>query len=262
MEKMKLKQNFDKKIREALQEECGKILASAQLKQRIDEKINLEQEEKKMKHINMKKVGIGVAAACLLVSGVTFAGKTVGFSTHGTNLSEFASFAALDKAEEQLGYQIDCVEQFNNGYTFAKADIAESAALDENGNILYTIKELYIDYEKAGEPVICLGIEKPVEKLESGKIPDATRVCGDITIAYDAFTYKCVPLDYELTEEDMENMKKDNYNISVGSDEVLIQQCYNITWDKGDIRYILVGFDLNLSADELFNMAEEIINAD
>jgi hypothetical protein len=70
-----------------------------------------------------------------------------------------------------------------------------------------------------------------------------------------------VPADYELTEEDIANQAKDNYYISYGSDEVEITQSTGVTWTKDGVSYNLAGMDLNLTGDEMFDMAEEILGA-
>ena len=258
---MKTDKNFEQKVREALLEECEGILAPDKLKQRIDEEISLK-EEKSMKHISMKKIVIGVAAACLLISGAAFAGKTASLETHGGSTPEFHSYGEMLKGEEKLGYQPDSVEQFTNGYVFGGAFLLKTDAKDENRNTVYSFDELVVNYEKAGEPNVSLFIMKPVENLTDSKAPDAIRDCGDITIRYDVYTYKFVPANYELTEEDMENEKKDNYTITYGSDEVETSINQSITWDKDGIHYNLQGFDLTVTSDEMMDMAEEIINAE
>ena len=38
-----------------------------------------------------------------------------------------------------------------------------------------------------------------------------------------------------------------------------VQKSSNVTWEKDGVYYNLSGFDLNLSSDELFDMAEEVM---
>jgi hypothetical protein len=132
---------------------------------------------------------------------------------------------------------------------------------DEDGNKAYTYKEMLINYKKDGHHSLYLAICRPVEEEQKTKTPDATRNCGDITLSYDIYTYKFVPADYELTEEDIANEAKDNYYISYGSDEVEITQSAGVTWTKDGISYNLAGMDLDLTGDEMFDMAEEILGA-
>ena len=262
---MKMAQDFEQKIKTALQEECGSILVSNQMKQKIDEEIYQNQEEKRMKHFNMRRVVIGVAVACLFLTGAGYAvGKTEGFksSLDFTKYRKYDSFEKIAEAEEKLGYEVDCVEQFSNGYTFVGAEKQGVDAMDENGKTTYTFEQLVIEYQKADEPEISLYIEKPIETFEDTKTPDAVRECEGITVEYDLYTYKCVPTDYELTEEDMANENRDDYFISVGSDEVEISMLSSVTWEKEGISYNLLGFDLTITPEEMLAMAEEIILAE
>jgi hypothetical protein len=167
----------------------------------------------------------------------------------------------MDKAQKKLGYAVDSVETFYNGYTFENMYVSDVDGWDEDGNKAYTYKEMLINYEKDGNHSLYLAICRPVEEEQKTKTPDATRTCGDITLSYDMYTYKFVPADYELTEEDIANQAKDNYYISYGSDEVEITQSTGVTWTKDGISYNLAGMDLDLTGDEMFDMAEEILDA-
>lgn len=258
---MQMKYDFEQTIKSALETECQDITASRSLKERIDDEIlNSQKEAGTMKHLSVKKLVIGVAAACLLVGGGAFAsGHAVSFSNGISVWDNYKSYDDMDKAQEKLGYPVDCVETFSNGYQFSEMSVDDVDAWDEDGNKAYTYKDMSIYYEKAGEPDMYLTIHKPVEAIEREKTPDATRGCGDVTLYYDEYTYKFVPLSYELTEEDKANDERDDYNISYGSDEVEIKQSKGVTWKKDGIFYNLAGFDLNLSADEMFDMAEQII---
>jgi hypothetical protein len=259
--------NMEKKIKAALEQQCSGVDASQDLKSRIDAEImNHGQEERsifmKMKHFGIKKVAIGVAAVCLLLSGGAFAaGHAVSLSSSTYVNDAYTTYGDMDKAQKKLGYAVDSVETFDNGYTFENMYVSDVDGWDEDGNKAYTYKEMLINYQKDGSHSLYLAIYRPVEEEQKTKTPDAARVCGDITLSYDIYTYKFVPADYELTEEDIANEAKDNYYISYGSDEVEITQSTGVTWTKDGIYYNLAGMDLGLSSDEMFDMAEEIMNA-
>lgn len=213
-----------------------------------------------MKKFSVKKLVIGIAAGCLLVSGGVFAaGHAVTLVTHNFLPNAYRSYSDMEKAQAELGYTVDSVENFANGYRFERMFVNEWQGQDESGNAVYTFKGLDISYGKNGEKRINLCAEKPMETFAWGKTPDAVRTAGDITLRYDIVTYKIVPPDYELTDEDRENDARPDYNISFGSDEVKIQQASHVTWEKDGVQYTLLGFDLNLSADEMFDMAEEVM---
>ena len=68
---------MDALIKDALQNTGTRIVASESLKQRIDFQIadRSAKEGHKMKRMNMKKVVLGVAAACVMVGTIAIAGK-------------------------------------------------------------------------------------------------------------------------------------------------------------------------------------------
>ncbi len=265
---MRAEQDFGSRIKEALEKECDGISASEQLKCRIDETIcssicakSRAEMEVNMKHMSMKKIVV-LVAACLLVSGITVvAGKTARIGVQGSAAPEYTDYAELGKAEEKLGYTVDSVEQFTNGYSFAGVRINELKAYGEENNELYTIPAMQITYTKDGKDM-GLYIQQRVEEVVIAKQPNAVRTCGDISVRVDEYTYKFVPASYELTEEDKVNEQKDDYFISYGSDDIEIRKAVDVRWEKDGLYYELIGFDLDMDGEEALDMAEEILSAD
>ena len=70
---------------------------------------------------------------------------------------------------------------------------------------------------------------------------------------------KVVPPDYELTEQDKKDMENPNFGISYGSDEVKVQEVHSMEWRTEDQAYSLVDITGTAGAEEMFSMAEEII---
>ncbi len=268
------------KIKTALDMRCAGISASEALKWRIDDELGrqksgeilpltlpaekenfMKNAEKKRFHMSGKKFVIGVAAACLLISGAAAAGKTAYYrSSFGPN-HKYKSYADLNKAEGRLGYSVDAVENFDNGYTFREIVVDKTDAVDENGNKLYDFPEMWIYYEKEGNKVSLI-IDKPLETGERAKVPDLTAQCGDIDLRYDEYTYKFVPPGYELTAEDEANMERDDYYISEGSETVEMQIAKHVTWEKNGAHYNLMAMGVDsLTGEEMLEMAEEILEA-
>ena len=254
-------ENIDKRIRETLQKSCDGIFASQSLKQKIDESISLK-EEKSMKTISMKKVAIGVAAACLLLSGAVFAGHTAYMAAGVPSMPEYETYAQIGEAETRLGYAADHVETFRNGYSFAGASIGTDYAYDENGQRLYSYEEMDIDYKKEGEPKLSLVIEKPVESLYGDIVPEAVRTCDGITIKYWKEEFSVVDTDYVVTKKELEEMKAADTDISIEWNENTAETSHHVMWEKDGICYMLFGFDVTLSPDGMMDMAEEIIMTD
>lgn len=254
-------ENVDKRIRETLQKSCDDIFASQGLKQRIDESISLK-EEKGMKTISVKKVVIGVATACLLLSGAVFAGHTAYMAVGVPSMPEYETYAQIGEAEARLGFTADHVETFQNGYSFAGASIGTNYAYDENGQRLYSYEEMDIDYKKEGEPSLYLVIEKPVESLYDDIVPEAVRTCEGITIKYWKVEFSVVDTDYAVTRKEIEEMKSADADISIEWNENTAETSHHVMWEKEGICYMLSGFDVTLSPDKMMDMAEEIILAD
>lgn len=255
-------QEFDpeKDLKEAFVWECEGLTAPRDLKARIDEKILRGQKEACMKCLSVKKVLIGAAVGCLLVSGGVFAaGRVVSLSSSHWLPDAYRSYGDMDRAQKELGYSVDTVEEFSNGYRFDQMFVEDVNGNDEDGNTVYTFKELNISYEKDGEPKMWLDVSKPVEKQVRKGEPEATRQAGGVTVYYDTTTYKFVPPDYELTDEDKVNLEKDDFTISYGTEEVQVQLVSNVTWEKDGVFYNLMGFDLTMGAEELLDMAEEVM---
>ena len=268
---MKEIENLDRKIQEAFRLQEDGLAVSEALKVRIDKKLQVPEadsrKEKGGNHmkINMKKVGIGVAAACLMMSGLVFAGEIKGWRSH-TSLLEptYNSYEQMAEAETKFGHTVDCVEKFDNGYNFEKASISKMDAYDESGHTVTTVDQLWIDYSKDGGKDLELVIEadKGVNNGQPKKAPDATKTIDGITVRYDIYTYKLVPANYELTPEDEANLKRDDYEISYGLDRVEIRQNESLLWAKDGVIYNLFGWNTSMDSEDFFEMAEELIMAE
>lgn len=320
---MRTEQDFSSGIRAALKKECDGISASEELKRRIDETICERQEENSMKHMSAKKICISVAAACLLVSGITvFAGGAAYFVAGSSMEAEYTDYRELDKAQKELGYAVDSVERFENGYSFSGMSVDTIDAYTEESGKMYSIPAFNIRYQKDGKKIDLNVNEKTGDDVLS-KEPNATRMCGDIALRCDEYTDKIVPDSYELTEEDKINEQRDDYNIvymsvtvqqketdgtrpgetaadrdntnavddvkkgsyiisedgdvtlttygaqsdedyviSPINDEVCIQHRMVVSWEKDGKSYNLAGTDLDMSAEEMLDMAEEILTAE
>lgn len=263
------------RIKMALEMQCGDISASDTLKQKIDMDIRRqgkivaipvsgEQEvsmkEHNKKHFSVKKFAIGVAAACLLLSGGVFAGKTAGYISAGS--MGVYTWDELEKAEKKLGFSADVAEGFDNGYSFVEMRVNKTSAIDENQRKIYTFPDLSVEYARGGVKDISLHVDQRPEKGERTKAPDMTDQCGDIALRYDVYTYKFVPVGYELTEEDKENLERDDYEISEGTDSVEYSKVSHVTWEKNGVYYNLMGLDTALSGKEMIGMAKELIEMD
>jgi hypothetical protein len=259
-----MKSNFiDEKIKMEICDSCHMIEVSDDLKLKIDNQIN-EQSKKeiyRMKKLNKKKVVIVAFAACLFVSANVFAAGKISSLVSGTNAMDIVKdFSKLEQQEKKLGYDVKALECFDNGYLFSKMSVDVTKALDESGNQVGSYKELDITYKNADKN-ISLIIDKPLPSEET-QTPTETRQINDITFKYNLDTYKIVPEDYQMTEEDTANEAKGHYYFSCdGSDKVSTQMVSSLTWEDGGVKYSLLQTDNELTMDELIDMATQVVES-
>ena len=106
--------------------------------------------------------------------------------------------------------------------------------------------------------------EKEVRRV----VKDYSDMIKRISYNYLQHTYDCddiylnLPGDERPTEEELQRTETDeHFFISDGSDERYTSFVSGIDFEINGIAYVMIGFDVEMTADELFEMAEEIIAA-
>ncbi len=267
-----MNKNSDEIIKQAFHFRADAIEASPVIKQRIDQVLlketgnnpNYERKGNKPMKWNFKKAAVLVAGLSLLTTGVCFAsGKFTGYITvaDSRNSEVNGDFNAVEDAEQEAGINVAALESFNNGYTFEGVNVITTAACNE-GEQMYDFNQIILEYANGDLPMISVFAEDAVYLETEEREHQLIRECDGIEIMYNQDTYKFVPEDYTLTDEDIALEAGGNYYISYGSDEVVIKQHSSVTWVKDGVFYNMLGFDLTLSAEELMDMAEEMIHAE
>lgn len=238
-----------------------KALSPIKPDQVLNQKLRYEMENKKMKKMNMKKMVISVAAGCLLLGSISVAAiDDIAYIASSSSAFGEKDFSKLDKYEEEVGFSVKALEKFQNEYTFVEMVIDNNSKCDENGNSVMDFKGISFEYEKSGCDSLYISMDKDIYlSRDDERQPDEITVIGDIEVSYYLDTYKWVPVDYELTEEDEENLKKDNYFISDGADEVSENLVSSVSWVQDGIYYNIGNVFGETDADVLFQMAEELI---
>lgn len=258
-----MKSNYiDKRVKNELCNSCHMMEVSDDLKQKIDCEIEeqIKREKYKMRKINKKKMAILAFAACLFVSVNCFAAGKIQSLVVGTNKNDIVKdYSKLDKEENKLGYNVKAVKNFANDYSFKKMSVDKVKGLDESGNKVAEYKEINITYQKEGKEIE-LGISKKIQTEET-QLPTEIRQINGINVEYSLDTYKFVPADYQLTDEDNLNITKEHYYISNGSDEIKIQQVSSLKWEDEGLTYILQQFDTEMTIEQLTDMVSEIIES-
>ena len=214
--------------------------------------------------LDIRKIGIDVAA-CLMLFSVTAmaAGKVASIVSWNRVDTRTENFEDLLKVEEKAGMDITAVESFSNGYTFDHMEVEEMKTQDEDGNDLNQYKGISIEYTKEGMPEIFVSMD-PSEVYGESDGYRATKVkeVNGVTLNYNYDEYLGLPVGEKATDEEMQREETDDhFSISSGSDERETYYVSSVDFELDGITYILMGFDLDMTADELFGMAEEMLAA-
>ena len=219
----------------------------------------IEREEHFMKKGIMKKTIVTLAAICVLGSITAFAVEKITGITSHTNRNDavYTYEQALD-LQKNYGPEISFPEKFSNGYTFSSAVPEYYETTDNNGNKVGSGSNLSVIYAKDGKESVTLSAEVALDESET---PTDEKVMDNgTTLRLYKIINKFVPVNYELTEEDKKAQEAGHFNLAYGSDKIEIQTSYMVEWDIDGQGYSLFKFGDDLSSDELFAMAEEIIN--
>ena len=257
---MRSDQLKDEQIKYALYADAYSYDPPADLKQRIDAQIARQKKEViYMKKMSVKKVAIVAAALCVLTGTVCMAGGKIAGYVGGTRPgSQTSDFSDIGKLEKELDVTVNAPEAFDNGYAFADASIADFDAVDESHVKVKDESELNVTYEKNGKRL------NYIVKEGSTVLSDAELECAEIveqngvTYYYLVDQYLFLPPDEEPTAEALAAQDAGSLNISYGSDERQEQTYYSLWWIKDGQTYTLAGFDVDLSAQEMVDMATEI----
>lgn len=264
--------NIDENIRESLRlraaEVCPPDGAEEQLLARIREeqsRMYAEKIAKERKH--MKKFSVKLVCAvcavfvlsCMTVlasSGVL--GGWVGGNIAGTRVTSYTQMT--EKLLPELDFAPRTVEEFSNGFEFARAELGDNQALDDEGNRFGKVyKDLVLDYKNDDGVQLYLYMGNEPAEDESAPGVVATRKVGDVLLEYREMAYMFVPPGYEVSEEDMAAEARGEMYISVGSSEVERQLSCGVQWTVDGVNYNLFGWDLGLGADAMLDMAEEML---
>ncbi len=270
---MRRQDSLDKQITQALFQEGNSISASVKLKTAIDARIDAaagnqavrksahRKTEVLMKKINVKWAVAAAAALCILIpTGVYAGGKITGYASSLKSGSTYTSYGDLEESQKDAGFTFASVESFSNGYTFSEMEISDVDKIDDEFNRMDSFKEWWGRYTREDSPEISLVIHGVLpEAAEDTTEPTETTVINGVNVSYNLDHYKFVPENYELTAEDEANMAGPHYYISYGSDTVEESDVSYITWNKEGIQYSLMCFESAVEAEELYEMAGEIM---
>lgn len=235
------------------------VKLSAEAQRRILLK-SREVNDKKERYTKMSKTKtILIAIAAVMVLGITAlaaSGDVMYWNTSSKQGADYTSLPTAEQCLEDVGFEPCLLEKFENGYTFAEGDIEKNTLKDENKNDVGSFGSIAFQYEKDGDTVIFA--QYPY--VFDGEVAGEVKYSEDgIDVYYNAFTQKIVPVDYEMTDEDMEAVENSDLVLSYGADEIVVYEVQGVSWTIDGMQYVLTQLDGALTADDLIEMARELI---
>lgn len=222
------------------------------------EKLRVTEEARIMK-FNKRRVIFVIAVACLAFGTTAFAGgRIASYRSWSNPHNAIKDYDAAIEKSVKLGSELTIPNEFSNGYEFNSANVDARQGLDENGNVLVKTDDFTAEYIKDGEPTINLFIDTIFEETEESYAVES-KMIGNVEVFINQATYKFVPTDYELTEEDNQNIDNPHYEISYGSDQVETMVYNGVSFELNGKYYSMFAWDCDMAVDEWYEMAEELL---
>ena len=239
-------------------EEYKKIVDDVMPSAELINKIRIS-EDKKMKRFSKKKFVIAVAVACMAIGTSAFAaGRIASYRSWSNPQNEVSDYSEAILKSDEIGSTLTIPQTFSNGYTFDAANTMGVEGLDDGGNVLVKDTEFTARYTMESMPDINMFISQVYGENDE-KYAVSSKMIGDIEVYYNQATYKFVPVDYELTDEDKQNMNNSHFELSCGTDTVEIMDYTGISFEKDGMYYNMFAWDSDMTADEWYEMAEELL---
>lgn len=256
--------NFDALMRRTLEEKAEDVSMTEAGREKIFQAISdHSKEERRMKIGFKQKMAVVAAAMCLCGTIVAVAaGKVKYYGTSSSHTDDIRTFAEMSDVRDRAGFDFKAVEKFSNGFEFEFVNVSDTVAYDDNGQEMEKFPEVMVRY-KRGNTGLFVNAEKARPEYTEPTTGNPVKIpYNGITLIYNEDHYKFVPPDYEPTEEDKKAEESGELYISYGSSEVELKTFHAITWDDGDMHYLIMTSDEGAPGqDEMAEMAKEIIDA-
>ena len=243
---------------------------SSEAKDRLCKKIQSaangsERENTTMKKWTLPKIAAAAVAVLALSGGGAYAAGVITGSYTQVSTSDYKyDYSAIGKAMDQAGIQAYIPESFSVGYTYEAAAVLTTHDTDESGNVVNSYPDLSIVYKDASDNRLNLDLYDAANITDESTDPNATCEIDGITVYYDYIEYVCVPdkdyLDNTLDPEIRDRVYNEGH-FGVMFDFAEEDYCAysNICFQKDNVFYCIHVRDKELSAEELFTVANELI---
>ena len=222
------------------------------------EKIAERKETNMTRSMGIRK--IVVAAAVVAAFGVTAiaAMKAAGLESHTDLRDAVYSVSEIQELSDDEDFGVKYTDEFSNGYKFEVGYPSVGKATDADGNTIKEYTSFAVEY-KNGDSEIVFFTEPNADVVDMPTDCETVDVDGTTVYTMED-TYKFVPPDYEMTEQDKEDEASGKYIFSYGTDEVEIQNVKQVMWKEGSVICTILEQTGTLDMDELVSMAEEVMN--
>lgn len=254
-----MKNNIDNLIKQSLRTKADEIALKENVLSDITNKIEKENNMKKTV-FNVKRLAAIAAAAIVICSvGVIGAGKIASISTSSSHNDEIRHFPTKAEVKEITGIEPKFTEKLGD-YDYDFAVPADTNEKDDNGNVIHNYKNMSFWY-KTDNGILTLDTAPDLSPDDHSDYNYERIDYEGITLYYNSIKYKFVPPDYELTEEDKRLQANKELEISYGSQEVEYKNTSSVSWSEDGIKYCILNMDVDLSKDEIVDMAKEVIGS-
>lgn len=214
---------------------------------------------------NRKTIGriVLVAAIVMMLAITAYAADFMNIRTLRSGASKsYHSFEEMEKAMKEAGFQMDVMEEFENGYTFECVSVDDTNALDENGKKVFSYRELLVYYRNSNGQRLVLIAKEDLAEIPRSRSPIAQSMqIGETVVSFTLDHYKLVPSDYTPTEEDKVWLELPGNYMSYGAEKVEETDVSFLKWSKNGIAYTIMDLKAAEKPESLFAMAEELINS-
>ncbi len=231
--------------------------------------IQHQNQAKKSEDTIMKKWTLPKAAAivatCIIATGGTVfaASKIISYEASSRGAYDYTSVIEMNDATYDVQTTTDVKmpefpDSLGDDYVFDGGNTVNVSGKDEAGNTIGKWDDLRAVYKNADGGIVNLTLSYNISDDED-RTPTETRTIDGITVAFNYDEYLILPNEDEPLETSVQERKEndDHFFVSYGGDK----ETYffsNASFTKDGIRYLIFTND-DVSADDLFSMAEELI---
>lgn len=228
-----------------------------------------EKKDEYMKKWSFPKVA-AIAVTCLMITGVTTlaVSKITVINSNSGSDYDYNSIAEMTTAQSDIkGNRNKTMPEFpesiGDGYSFDGGNITHENGMDDTGNTIETWDNLDGTYKNYSGNTLYLSMSyMSLYDDENAPVDTEVRTINGITVNYNYDEYLFLPADDEEkeTESDIkERLDNDeHFHVSYGSDKPETKYSSSVSFVKDGINFSIYSYD-DVSADELFSIAEELI---